>query len=213
MQHDFILLDRSGSMGSSSRWPETLSSINAYVSKLAADKVDTGVTLATFDDHGGFQFEIIRDRITPATWRPVTAQEIEARGGTPLNDAIGRIVSLAKAGFSGLPYDKAAIIIVTDGFENASREITAQAAKALLADCRNRGWQVIMLGADYDNMVQAVGTYDNNVNQTFGTASANLSATTSLLASKRKTYGVTGQSIGMSDDEKAALNNPNHPTP
>ncbi len=211
MQHDFILLDRSGSMADGNRWPETLSSINAYVSKLAADKVDTGVTLATFDDHGGLQYNVIRDRIIPSTWRQVTREEIEPRGGTPLNDAIGRIVSQAKAGFHGAPYDKVAIIIMTDGFENASREITTQAAKALLADCRNRGWQVIMLGADYDNMVQAAA-YGNAAGQTFGTASANLGATTSMLAGKRFLYGATGQAMNMSDDEKIALNK-NQPTP
>lgn len=41
MQHDFILLDRSGSM--ESLWVEALGSVNAYVTKLAEDKVDTGV--------------------------------------------------------------------------------------------------------------------------------------------------------------------------
>jgi hypothetical protein len=68
MQHDFILLDRSGSM--STVWTEALSSINAYVQKLADDKVDTGVTLATFDKDGAeFKFEVIRDRIIPGTWK------------------------------------------------------------------------------------------------------------------------------------------------
>lgn len=211
MQHDFILLDRSGSMADANRWPETLSSVNAYVQKLAADKVDTGVTLATFDDNAGFQFDIVRDRITPSTWHAVTKQEIEPRGGTPLNDAIGRIVTLARAGFNGTPYDKVAIIVVTDGFENASHEITHATAKALLADCRSRGWQVIMLGADYDNMAQA-SSYGNRAGQTFSTASANLGATTQLLGNKRALYGATGQSMNLSDDEKLALNK-NQPVP
>lgn len=211
MQHDFILLDRSGSMAEQNRWPETLSSVNAYVQKLAADKVDTGVTLAAFDNNAGFQFEVIRDRITPPTWSAVTTREIAPRGGTPLNDAIGRIVTLARAGFNGTPYDKVAIIIVTDGYENASNEITHTAAKALLADCRSRGWQVIMLGADYDNMAQA-SSYGNLVGQTFSTASANLSGTAQLLGNKRALYGATGQSMNLSDDEKVALNK-NQPTP
>ena len=57
MQHDFILLDRSGSM--QALWSEALHSVNAYVKKLAEDQIDTGVTLATFDKDGEqFKFEI-----------------------------------------------------------------------------------------------------------------------------------------------------------
>src|SRR6266851_4060842 len=100
MQHDFILLDRSGSMAT--LWTEALSSVNAYVKKLADDKVDTGVTLVTFDkDRGQFMFDVIRDRITPPTWRPVTERDAVPRGMTALNDAIGRIVTRANEGSIG----------------------------------------------------------------------------------------------------------------
>lgn len=64
MQHDFVLLDRSGSM-EGPMWTEALNSVNAYVKKLAEDNVDTGVTLALFD--GNEPFLIVRDRITPQT--------------------------------------------------------------------------------------------------------------------------------------------------
>src|SRR4051812_39328646 len=96
MQHDFILLDRSGSMAG--LWSEALSSINSYVKKLADDKIDTGVTLATFDGEGGLTFDVIRDRIIPSTWKPVSDADATPRGMTPLNDATGKIVALANAG-------------------------------------------------------------------------------------------------------------------
>lgn len=58
MQHDFILLDRSGSMSDpAGNWAEALSAVNAYVKKLADDKVDTGVTLATFDTDAAGKFD------------------------------------------------------------------------------------------------------------------------------------------------------------
>jgi hypothetical protein len=81
-QHDFILLDRSGSM--ESLWVEALSSINSYVKKLTDDKIDTGVTLAMFDaDVGQLDFRIIRDRIIPSTWKPVTSVDAIPRGMPP----------------------------------------------------------------------------------------------------------------------------------
>lgn len=202
MQHDFILLDRSESM--TILWSEALKSVNSYVEKLAEEKVDTGVTLATFDRNAGtFMFEIIRDRITPLTWKPVTNSDAAPRGSTPLNDATGRIVNLARAG----NYDKVAIIIMTDGYENASHELTVEQVKALLNDCRAKGWQVIFLGANFDNAQQAA-SYGNAMGQTISATAANLAQTMGATASLRANYSRTGQSMTYSDEvkKKAASN-------
>lgn len=202
MQHDFILLDRSQSMSENSKWPEALAGVNTYVEKLAKDSVDTGVTLATFDKpNGEFKFEVIRDRITPKTWKPVTNEDAQPRGWTPLNDAVGRIVNLAKAGLNGIQYEKVAIIIVTDGQENSSKELSHAAAKALLDECRAKGWQVIFLGADFDNAKQAA-SYGNLASATVSASPKNFVGAMFASASKRGLYGVTGQAMSYSDEEK-----------
>ena len=202
MQHDFILVDGSGSM--QSLWTEALSSVNAYVKKLGDDHVDTGVTLAVFDHNmGRMDFRIVRDRIIPSTWHPVTNADATPRGWTPLNDAIGEIVGLAKRG----NYDKVALIIMTDGIENSSKELNTAQAKALLDECRKKGWQVVFLGADFDNVAQAA-SYGNSARSTVQVSAANLSTATASLATKRGFYGVTGQSIDFSDDEKVQLKKP-----
>jgi Mg-chelatase subunit ChlD len=208
MQHDFILLDRSGSMGTI--WDETLSSVNAYVAKLAEDKVDTGVTLATFDtENGKFMFDIIRDRIIPRTWRRVSNDDCAPRGYTPLNDATAKIVSLARAG----NYDKVAIIIVTDGLENASKELPGYVGvakvKTMLDECRAKNWQVIFLGANFDNAVQA-SSYGNLQGQTISASAGTMGQHVNSVARKRADYG-SGASATMSftDEEKAELNKKN----
>lgn len=199
MQHDFILLDRSGSM--SSLWDEALGSINSYVKKLADDKIDTGVTLATFDGDGGkLAFEIIRDRIIPSTWHAVSSADATPRGLTPLNDATGKIVNLAKAG----GYDKVAIIIMTDGHENASRELTVTQAKTLLDECRAKNWQVIFLGANFDNAAQA-SSYGNAAFATAEVAKGNLREATASMAASRTAYATTGAAMGFSEEEKRRL--------
>jgi hypothetical protein len=187
-------------------WGETLSSVNAYVSKLAQDNVDTGVTLATFDTDGGqFKFEIIRDRIIPRTWRRVSNEDCMPRGYTPLNDATARIVTLARGG----GYDRVAIIIVTDGLENASREYPGHAGvaavRAMLDECRAKGWQVIFLGANFDNAVQAQ-SYGTMSGQTVSAARGQMVNSTRMTASKRAAYG-SGQAATMdfSDEEKEEL--------
>jgi len=198
-QHDFILLDRSGSM--ETLWVEALSSVNSYVKKLADDKIDTGVTLAMFDaDIGQFDFRIIRDRIIPSTWKPVTSAEASPRGMTPLNDATGRLVSLAESG----GYDKVAIIIMTDGQENASKELTVAQAKALLDRCRARNWQVIFLGANFDNAAQAA-SYGNVAASSVRSSRRNLGRSMMTTAQKRALYSATGEAMTYSDAEKDAL--------
>src|SRR3984957_5794611 len=203
MQHDFILLDRSGSM--QVLWSEALHSVNAYVKKLAEDRVDTGVTLATFDKDGEeFKFEIVRDRIVPSTWKPVSSEDAIPRGMTPLNDAIGRIVTLAKAGFNGTQYDKLALVIMTDGLENASREYSHKAAKALLDDCRAKNWQVIFLGANFDNAAQAA-SYGNAAASTVRSSAENLGATMAETASLRASYAATSAPMIFTDEQKKRL--------
>lgn len=196
MQHDFILLDRSGSM-SGSLWTEALGAVNGYVSKLAEDKIDTGVTLCVFDGSG---FDVIRDRIIPSTWHQVSDADVTPRGSTPLNDAVGKIVALAEKG----SYDKVAIIIMTDGHENASHELTVQQAKDLLDRCRAKNWQVIFLGANFDNASQGA-SYGNVAAMTASVAAGNLRASTITLSAKRASYGATGQSMSFTDKEKDLL--------
>lgn len=217
LQHDFIVLDRSGSMAGSI-WMESLNSINAYVAKLAADNVDTGVTIAVFDTNG--PFEIIRNRVTPKTFKPLLHREqigestgnlLEPRGGTPLNDATMRLLDTAEAGAPwGEKYEKAAIVIVTDGGENASQEFgtgtggTAKVKNRLDA-VRSKGWQVVYLGANFDNQAQAM-SYGATRGSTVSATVGNMVDTMNLMATKRGMYG-TGAAATMdwSETEKTEV--------
>lgn len=199
MQRDFILLDRSGSM--TAQWHEALGSINGYVKTLVSTNIDTRVTVVCFDKIGNdTSFDILRQDVAPASWQDLTVQDAIPRGGTPLNDAIVKIVALAEKDI----VEKAAIIIMTDGGENASpREVTREIAKAHLQRCRDRGWQVVFLGANYDT-VQEAATYGTNLGQTVNSTSANLRATMTVMASKRGVYGSgTAATMSFSAEEQA----------
>lgn len=200
MQGDFILLDRSGSMDK--LWDEAIGSINGYVKKLADDSVDTEVTLAVFDqgNEGWLDFTVLREKIVPKDWKDVAVDEAPPRGMTPLYDAVGRIVSIAEA----VNPDKCAIIIMTDGENNASRELGSDQAKKLLDGCRDRGWQVIFLGANFDNAVQAA-KLGNHSSNTIMASAGNIGATMRHTATARGMYGVSGQSIDYDEAFKKAM--------
>lgn len=160
----YILLDRSGSM--CDRWKEAIGSINAYAQALdPSDKV----TLVTFDTNntGGISFDVIRDAVASKGWTPVGVTEVTPRGGTPLLDAVSRIVALA----DNAANDKTVIVVMTDGGENASREVNKTQASAAVDRCKKRNWEVIFLGADFNAFGEAASVgvgYGNTLNISSG---------------------------------------------
>jgi hypothetical protein len=74
---------------------------------------------------------------------------------TPLLDAIGHVVGETDK-VALRDGEKVALVILTDGHENASKEHTKETIKALLKDRQdNKGWLVVFLGADVDAFAEA----------------------------------------------------------
>jgi hypothetical protein len=183
--HSYILLDRTGSM--EPIWSEALSSVNAYADGLATldggPRVDADITLAVFDAQDGFQFDVLRDDVDAERWKKVTSDEVNPRGMTPLYDAIGRIVSLAE---KDRP-EKAVIVIMTDGEENSSEEMTKATAKAALDRVRKKGWEVVFLGAEFSNFDDAEGV-GQSTSRNMAVGKDQLSDSMRRLSQKSKDY-------------------------
>jgi hypothetical protein len=183
--HSYILLDRTGSM--EPIWSEALSSVNAYADGLATldggPRVDADITLAVFDAQDGFQFDVLRDDVDAERWKRVTSDEVNPRGMTPLYDAIGRIVSLAE---KDRP-EKAVIVIMTDGEENSSEEMTKATAKAALDRVRKKGWEVVFLGAEFSNFDDAEGV-GQSTSRNMAVGKDQLSDSMRRLSQKSKDY-------------------------
>jgi hypothetical protein len=183
--HSYILLDRTGSM--EPIWSEALSSVNAYADGLATldggPRVDADITLAVFDAQDGFQFDVLRDDVDAERWKKVTSDEVNPRGMTPLYDAIGRIVSLAE---KDRP-EKAVIVIMTDGEENSSEEMTKATAKAALDRVRKKGWEVVFLGAEFSNFDDAEGV-GQSTSRNMAVDKGQLSDSMRRLSQKSKDY-------------------------
>lgn len=211
MNHDYILLDRSGSMKDAGKWTESIAAINNYVKGLAERKVDTGVTLALIDKPDRtMEFEILRDRIIPTTWRDVATDEAYPRGWTPLNEGLLRMIEIANRASHG-PNDHVAIVVLTDGQENASDPIKAprHEVKKALDSCRARGWEIMFIGAAFDNWAQAEG-YGARRASSYSAEPLNLGRTMSVMAENRS-FKVAGASATMdfSDEQKAELDKTN----
>ena len=193
----FILLDRTGSM--SNMWNEAVNSVNAYVEELAKDKKGKHkVTLAVFDYSNGVQFDVLRDAQPIKEWKPFSVTEVTPRGMTPLLDCLARVVNLAEEANS----KKTVIVVMTDGYENCSREVTKEQAKAAVERCKNRNWQVVFLGADFNAFGQAqmVGV---NLHQTMNFSLGKSEYVMRRTAVESLNYCNTGAAISYTDDVRS----------
>ncbi|MEQ1784966.1 MAG: vWA domain-containing protein, partial [Hyphomonadaceae bacterium] len=181
----YILLDRSGSM--QSLWVEALSSVNAFAKELAnkpgGPAVDSHITLAVFDSQDRLKFDTLRRKQPALHWENVTDREASPRGMTPLLDAMGRIIALAE----GDNPDKAVIVVMTDGQENASQEVTRDGVKAALDRVKAKGWEIVFLGANFDNISDAssVGVQGG---QQMAMSAGTMNESMSRLARKSRAY-------------------------
>ena len=149
--HHLIILDESGSMNSI-REPiiETFNEIVLLTKECAKDfpEQEHFVTFVTFNSNGMKsylnsaplqRFEIITGR----NYRPDAA--------TPLFDAVGRSISGLRDELRSQRKYKVLVSILTDGFENASREFSGRDIVNLQEELRKSGnWTITYSGADHD---------------------------------------------------------------
>jgi hypothetical protein len=146
LTHLYLLLDRSGSMQSIKT--DTEGGFDAFVAEQQRGAGECRVTLAQFDNH----YEVVyADR--PIA--DVPALDLQPRGSTALLDAMGRLITDAGARLAAMREDErpgtVIVAIMTDGYENASKEWTHPAIKALVEQqTADYGWQFLYMGADQD---------------------------------------------------------------
>lgn len=140
------LLDRSGSMQGIA--DDMRGGFDAYIAKQHSQPGSTRVTLAQFDD----QYEIVYQNSDVDTVPPLV---LEPRGCTALFDSIGRFVTEIGSGLAALPEDQrpgdVTVLVMTDGYENASTEWTVEAVRALITQQEtDYAWDFVFLGANMD---------------------------------------------------------------
>lgn len=194
-----VLLDRSGSMESCRK--STIDAFNEYVAGLAADDaVSARVSLTLFDDAG---IDLIHDNVKAKEAPKLTTETYVPRGMTPLNDAIGKTVAKIDAE-TRREGENVALVILTDGLENASKEFSKDAVKKLLEGRqKDKNWLVIYLGANQDAFAEgAARGMAAASTMTFDTK--NLNATMKAATRSTMSYAATGSlsAATFTDDER-----------
>lgn len=191
----YILLDRSGSM--STLWNEAIGSINGYVSKL---KKTDKVHLAVFDN---VSHDVIRD-VKVKDWTNVSAYEATPRGGTPLYDSCGKIMAVAEADNA----KRTVLVVMTDGYENASQEHTQASIKAKVKEFEDKNWEVVFLGANFDAVETVSGSVGVVASKTINASAGNFARGMDALYTASAVYATHGTAINFTADDKLKVNSP-----
>src|SRR6266850_3973583 len=180
------IIDKSGSMAS--LVADTIGGFNTFLEaqQRTAREHHHRCTfqVVQFDDQyePGNRYDVIaHPKLDNATYVP--------RGMTALLDAMGRSMAAAGARFKSLPEHerpgKVLFVVITDGYENTSREYTGEKIKAMLTTQQDEfSWDFIYLGANQD--AWAVGSaYGFKAGKTLSTTANSLGTRSAYTATAR----------------------------
>lgn len=188
----YILLDRSGSM--QPLWNEAINSINAYVEKLGKRGK---VHLSVFDS---VDYDVVRD-CKLKDWTTVSETEIVPRGGTPLYDACARIMSKAEEDDA----KKTMLVVMTDGYENASKEVSQQQIKDRVKTWEDKKWEVVFLGANFDAVESVSGSVGVMSSKTMNYGTGQFMRGMDTLAASTMAYATVGTAVNFDEATKQSL--------
>ena len=153
-----FILDKSGSMcGLES---DTIGGFNSLIKKQQTESGKCVVTTVLFSDSK----ETVHDRIPLEQISPMTENDYTPMGCTALFDSVGSTISHIASVHryirkEDVP-DKTVFVIITDGYENASREFTHKALKKLIEQKKKKdNWEFMFIGANIDacKTAQSIG--------------------------------------------------------
>lgn len=148
---NLVIIDESGSMLSIKK--ETIDSVNETIQTMRSaqkkhEEQEHFVSLVTFNDDVKTVYECVPvedvKELTAETYRPDCC--------TALYDAMGMSLNALRKKVA--KEEKVLVSVVTDGYENASKEYNGKAVKALVDELKAKGWVFAYIGANQD--VEAV---------------------------------------------------------
>ena len=148
---NLIIIDESGSMQSIKK--AAIDSVNETIQTIRSaqkkhEEQEHYVSLVTFND----DVKTIYECEPVDEVKELTAETYQPDCCTALYDAMG--ISLNALRKKVAEDDKVLVTVVTDGYENASKEYSGKAIKALVDELKEKNWIFAYIGANQD--VEAV---------------------------------------------------------
>ena len=129
--------------------------LDEYLEKEKKNKFNTKITTVLFSDN----YKLLHNRVDVSKVKDLTHEDYYVGGCTALYDALGNTIN----SFDRKETDKVLFIIITDGYENASREFDNKKIRKLIKN--HSDWEFIYIGADIDSYASggAIGIKKDNI--------------------------------------------------
>ena len=134
-----FILDKSGSMSGSEE--HTISSFNEYLLKEKKNSFKTRISTILFSN----DYSFLHERVDVSKVKKLTSKDYYVDGCTALYDALGKGITYMDQCMT----NKVLFIIITDGYENASREFSKEQIKRMIK--KHSKWEFVYIGADIDS--------------------------------------------------------------
>lgn len=146
-----MILDMSGSMYSLR--DDTIGGYNSLIEEQKKEEGSAVVTTVLFNDG----YTVVHDRVDINDVKPMTSADYVPQGTTAMLDAVGKAITSIGQKLAETPEEqrpsKVMVTIITDGYENASREYSWDVIKAMIKEQREKySWIFTFIGADIDTM-------------------------------------------------------------
>jgi uncharacterized protein YegL len=144
-----MALDRSGSMGH--LVDSTVSGFNEWLETIRTDAKKGGNTSVTLFTFGGNDVKCEFSLLDPQKIRPLSRGVYKPKGNTPMYDGIGRLLDELEEYDIEDTDTGFLVIIISDGYENASRIWNRNSIAARINNLKATGrWTFAYVGANQD---------------------------------------------------------------
>lgn len=143
---NLMILDQSGLMYSIQH--QAITGVNETIQTIreARHKHEDQEHLVTLVAFNTNEVKTIYDNVEADKVEELTSEQYCPASGTPLYDAMGN--ALTKLRKDVAENDIVLVTIITDGYENASREYNQQSIKALVDELQSKDWVFTYIGAN-----------------------------------------------------------------
>jgi uncharacterized protein YegL len=151
---NLIILDESGSMESIHN--EAISGCNETIQTIRnaqkenAETQEQFVSVVLFNGSTKCNVSYLRENIPADMVKELGMDEYRPNDCTPLYDAVGFSVNKLYDNIKGGHDTIGMVTIITDGYENSSKEYDLRAVKGLIERLKGEGWIFTFIGADID---------------------------------------------------------------
>jgi uncharacterized protein YegL len=196
--HLTLVIDRSGSMYNLAS--DVSGSINTLIREQAAiADSEITISLVQFDS----EYEAVEEFV-PA--KHVNNYNLVPRGSTAMNDSVFRAINETKERIDAMPEanrpSNVIVTIATDGYENASSEVTNAQLKKLVEEREADGWSFVFIASNIDAKTAggSLGITNTASNSHTGAGYAQTYSTLSATISTTRTTGTSFDSAWKEND-------------